>query len=165
MTDITEEAGPQEQSPLLLIGRRERLDFPDWGLRRVRAKIDTGAFSSALDVTGYQIVETATGMEVELHLVPKGRRRDQVRIVRTPLVRMTTVRSSSGSVERRPVIEPLVRLGPITRRIRLTVTDRSRMKCRMLLGRQALAGVFLVDVQSKDLLHPARKAKRETTSE
>jgi hypothetical protein len=50
------------------------------------------------------------------------------------------------------VVEALVLLGPITRRIRLTVTDRSRMRCRMLLGREALAGLFLVDVRGKDLL-------------
>jgi hypothetical protein len=66
---------------------------------------------------------------------------------------MVRVRSSSGKQEVRPLIEAVVRLGPVTRRIRLTLTDRSSMRCRMLLGRQALAGQFLVDVRSKDLLN------------
>ena len=137
---------------LLRIGRRERIDFPEWGMRRIRAKIDTGAFSSTLDVAGYDLAEGPGGPEVCLRVVRNRRRPDLACVVRAPVVGWTDVRSSNGEGQRRPVIEALVRLGPVTRRIRLTVTDRSRMRCRMLLGRQALAGAFLVDVRGKDLL-------------
>lgn len=143
------EAGSQR---LPLIGRREYVEFPDWGVRRVRAKIDTGAYSSALDVAGYELLQTADGPVVELRLIPNRRRPGAVRVVQAPVVGFTTVRSTTGCVQRRPVISALVRIGPVTRRIRLTVTDRSCMRCRMLLGREALAGAFVVDVQVKDLL-------------
>jgi hypothetical protein len=142
----------QESVLLLRIGRREHIEFPEWDLDRIRAKIDTGAYSSVLDVADYELVESASGLEVALRILPNRRRPEHVRTVRTAVVGLTTVRSSTGCQERRPVIEPLVRLGPITRRIRLTVTNRSHMRCRMLIGRQALAGVFLVDVGGKDLL-------------
>jgi hypothetical protein len=145
-------AGRPGCDKLTVIGRRERVDFPEWGLRRVRAKIDTGAYSSALDVAGYELVENEAGPEVSLRIVPNRRHPDRVRVVRAPVVGTTTVRCSRGIPQRRPVIEALVRLGPVEKRIRLTVTDRSRMRCRMLLGREALAGEFLVDVRGKDLL-------------
>ena len=148
-------AGRPGCEALLHIGRRERIDFPEWGLRRVRAKIDTGAYSSALDVASYEIVETEAGREVILRFVPNRRKAERIRVVRTPVVGMTTVCSSTGCRQRRPVIEAMVRLGPVTKRIRLTVTDRSQMKCRMLLGRHALAGGFLVDVRGKDMLEQA----------
>lgn len=142
----------EEVSPLLTIGRREHVDFPEWHLFHVRAKVDTGAYSSALDVASYRLVETPERLYVELHWVARRRQPQAIQTVRTPVVGFTTVRSSNGNRQRRPVIQALVRLGPLQRPIRLTLTDRSAMRCRMLLGRQALAGAFLVDVQSKDLL-------------
>jgi hypothetical protein len=67
-------------------------------------------------------------------------------------VRMTVVRNSGGTLEQRPVIEAVVRLGDVEKKIQLTLTCRSGMRCRMLLGRQALAGDFVVDVARKYVL-------------
>jgi hypothetical protein len=145
------EVGMEQRTDLLPIGRRERVSFPEWGLRRVRAKIDTGAYSSALGVSAYELVESESGQFVRLHVVPH-RRPDKAVVVQAPVSRVVSIRTSSGRRELRPLIDALVRLGPIVRRIRLTVTDRSRMRCPMLLGRQALAGLFVVDVRQKDLL-------------
>jgi hypothetical protein len=138
---------------LLLIGRREWVSFPEWDLPPLRAKIDTGAYSSALDVAGYELYEAPDAvLMARLRLVLSRRRPQRVEEVDAPVVRLVTVRNSSGLREQRPLVEPLIRLGPVTRRIRLTITNRARMRTRMLLGRQALAGAFLVDVRSKDLL-------------
>jgi hypothetical protein len=143
-----EVVGPE----LLVIGRREYVEFPEWGPLRVRAKVDTGAYSSALDVDGFELIETGGQIRARLHLVLNRRKARGVRVVETPVVGMVVVACSSGASERRPLIEPLVRLGPIERRIRLTVTNRAPMRYRMLLGRQALAGHFLVDVGGAYLL-------------
>lgn len=142
--------GPAPQGdPLLLVGRKERLDFPEWGLHRVRAKIDTGAYSSALDVLEYEILDK--GRTARLHIAIR-RRPAREKVILAPIVGVANVRSTSGHLESRPLIEPLVRLGPVTFRPRLTVTCRAEMRCRMLLGRQALTGRFLVDVRSRYLL-------------
>jgi hypothetical protein len=148
----TSEVVMDHPTDLLLIGRRERLSFPEWDLHRVRAKIDTGAYSSALHVGEYELLGTPAGRVVRLHLLPQRRQRGGLKWVEAPVLRMVSVRNSGGQRESRPLIEPMVRLGPLTWRIRLTVTNRSRMRCPMLLGRQALAGRFLVDVRRKDLL-------------
>jgi hypothetical protein len=150
-TKPTEGAAPadQEGRQLLLIGRREHVDFPEWGLFGARAKIDTGAYSSALDVLSYELLED--GKLARLHIAVR-RRPPREMVVMAPVVGLVKVRHSGGKEETRPLIEPLIRLGPITRQVRLTLTSRARMRCRMLLGRQALAGQFLVDVRFKDLL-------------
>ena len=62
------------------------------------------------------------------------------------------VRNTGGIREERPVVETAVRLGPIHKRIRITITNRSSMRYRMILGREALNGDFLVDVSRKYLL-------------
>jgi hypothetical protein len=139
----------------LLIGRKEYLDFPEWGLRHVRVKIDTGAWTSALDVAGWTIEEEDEGPVACLRLVLNRRSRRVVE-VRAPVLRQTRVRNSGGSCEERPVVEVLVRLGPVHKRIPLAVTNRADMRCRMILGRQALAGSFLVDVSRKYLLPTSR---------
>ena len=59
------------------------------------------------------------------------------------------------------MIEAAVRLGPVHKRIRLTITNRARMRFRMILGLQALAGSFVVDVSRKYLLHPGQPDSRK----
>jgi hypothetical protein len=133
--------------PLPLIGRRERVELPDWGLR-LRAKVDTGAYTSCLGVEGYELID---GQRARIRLPPRGRRQGPSE-VEAPVLRTVTVRNSGGVEERRPVIEALVRLGPLERWLQLTLTRRCGMRCPMLLGRRALAGAFLVDVSRKYLL-------------
>ena len=143
---MTEPCGP------LRIGWKERLDFPEWGLRRVRVKVDTGARTSALDAVGYDLVEGERGLVARLRLDLRRRRAGRIKEVETPVVCMTVVRNTGGIREHRPVVEALVRLGPVERRIRLTIASRAGMCCPMILGREALAGAFVVDVSGKYLL-------------
>jgi hypothetical protein len=149
MTRTSEAA--MEAKDLLMIGRRERVIFPEWDIPRVRAKIDTGAYSSALGVQEQELFERDGRPMVRFSILRK-RSGGRLAVIEALVVGLVTLRTSSGRREVRTLIEPLVCLGPITSRIRLTVTDRSRMRCPMLLGRQALAGRFLVDVRQKDLL-------------
>ncbi len=141
---------------LTLIGWKEYVDFPEWGLRRVKAKVDTGARTSALDVARYVLERRAGGLVARMELALNRRRPDRLAAVETPVLRLAVVTSSDGVREERPVIEALVRLGPVEKRIRLTVTDRSGMLFPMLLGREALAGSFVVDVGRKYVLGKRR---------
>jgi len=137
-----------------LIGRKEYVAFPEWDLRRLRAKIDTGAFSSSLGVASYELKRGVDGRLIAwLTLCPNRRDPSRVVVVQAPVLKMVGVTSSSGVHERRPLLETTIRLGLIERRIRLTIANRSAMRCPMLLGRQALNGSFLVDVSKKYLLH------------
>jgi hypothetical protein len=143
---------PPAVAPPLLIGRKEYLAFPDWDVR-LRAKVDTGAFSSALDVASYELERDDTGLLIARLALSLSRRHPQRQtIVYAPVVRMVGVTSSSGERQERPLLETIVRLGPVEKRIRVTVTNRAHMRSRMLLGREALAGDFVVDVSKKYLL-------------
>lgn len=137
----------------LMIGWKEFIEFPEWGLRRVKAKIDTGARTSALGVLRYEIARTeAAGLVAELHLALYRKHPERVQVVAVPVLDMVMVRNTSGRYEQRPLIETSVRLGPLTKRVRFTVTDRSGMCFPMILGRKALEGDFLVDVSRKYVL-------------
>jgi hypothetical protein len=142
---------PVPQNPLR-IGWKEHVALPEWNVGRLRAKIDTGARTSALDAAGYELHEVPGGTVVRLRLRLSRKHPERQVVVEAPVLKMAAVRNSSGMRELRPVIETTVCLGPLRKRIRLTVTNRAGMIFRMILGREALAGDFLVDVGKKYLL-------------
>jgi hypothetical protein len=137
----------------LLIGRKERLEFVEWGLPRFRVKVDTGARTSALDVMRYELRETpGHGLTAVMHLALRPKNCEVDITVEASVLGMVKVRNTGGRFEERPLIETEVRLGPIRKRIRLTIANRAGMCYRMILGREALAGDFVVDVSRKYLL-------------
>jgi hypothetical protein len=148
--------GRQAGGPVV-IGYKEYIALPDWKVPRLRAKIDTGALTSALDVASYELKEEkGIGLVAHLRLALSKRHPDRMTVVQAPVVRMAVIRNSNGMTEQRPVVETLARLGSITKPIQVTVTNRACMFFRMILGRRALAGDFVVDVSKKYLLRPER---------
>lgn len=135
-----------------LIGWKEFIDFPEWGFCHVKAKIDTGARTSALDVAAYELgPATGDGLVAELRLALHRRHPERFSTVRVPVLGMVMVRNSNGMEEQRPLIETRLRLGNVTKSIKLTVTNRAEMRFAVILGRTALAGDFVVDVSQKYL--------------
>jgi hypothetical protein len=139
-----------EDAPQHVIGWKEYVDFVDWKIRRVKAKIDTGARTSAIDVDSYHLSEAnGEGLVVEMRLRLHRRRPHREVVVRAPVVKMIVVCNSNGLREQRPLIETRIRLGPVVKTVRLTVTNRANMRFAMILGRKAIEGDFAVDVSRK----------------
>jgi hypothetical protein len=140
---------------LLTVGWREYLAFPEWDIRRMKVKIDTGARTSALGVASYDLRQVdGQGLVVDMRVIVNSRRSDRIKVVHAPVLRMLAVCSTSGLREVRPLVETTIRLGPVTKRVQLTITNRTGMRFRMILGRKALEGDFVVDVSKQYLLRP-----------
>jgi hypothetical protein len=154
--DQSEQPTPEANIPFntpIVIGWKERLDFVDWQLRRIKVKIDTGARTSVLDAIRYELHENGqNGPFARLYLALDHKQPLKIAVVEAPLLRKIVVRNSGGICEERPLIETEIRLGPIQKKIVLTVTRREGLSFRMLLGRNALANDFIVDVGKKYLL-------------
>lgn len=132
------------------IGWKEFMQFPDWGARHIKVKVDTGARTSALGALSYELSQVeGQGMVADLRLALYRRHPERVQTVRVPVLGMVVVSNSTGMKEQRPLIETTIRLGPITKKVRLTVTNRAGMLFPVILGRTALTGDFLVDVSRK----------------
>ncbi len=136
------------------IGWRERVEFPDWKIAGVEAKIDTGARTSALHVD--DITELSDKM-IRFNVVVSRKGLDNKVAVRAKVVRITTVRSSSGHQQKRYVVEAKIKMGSVTKVIETSLVSRATMTCRMLIGRKALDGDFLVDTSEKYVLSQPRK--------
>lgn len=145
-----------EQSRPLVVGWREWVGFPDWGVERVRAKIDTGALTSAIHV---EVIEELPDDRVRFELVLREKPERRVHWVEAELVRQSRVRPSHGRAQSRHVVSARIRLGPLEREIEVGLVSRRHMLCRMLLGRSAMEHL-LVDPSRTHLLAPRRRHRR-----
>lgn len=167
----TEQATEQStggSSLLPIIGWRERISLPALAITSVKAKIDTGARSSALHAFDIEQFERDSVTFVRFKVHPFQRSRKKIITAEAPLLEMRKVRNSGGKVETRPVITTLVSTKTQQWPIELTLTNRDVMGFRMLLGRQAVRQRFLVDpgrsyvqsaVPTRKLKSPQKKRK------
>jgi ribosomal protein S6--L-glutamate ligase len=138
------------------IGWNEFVAFPDWGVRKLTAKVDTGARTSALHV---EHVRVLTRGRISFEVVVDRARRDRHVPVVARISRRARVRSSNGEFESRYFVETEISIGPVTKTIEISLVNRAAMNHRMLLGRTALARDFVVDVSRRHLLDPKRKPR------
>ena len=136
---------------LLIIGWREWVSLSDLGISKIKAKIDTGARTSALHA--YDVHEYVDGNKnmVRFKVHPMQKDTLSVRLARAEVVDKRLVRDSGGKVTLRPVILTTMRMGDLKWEIELTLVNRDQMGFRMLLGRQALRGNLLVNPQKSYL--------------
>jgi hypothetical protein len=134
---------------LTIIGWRERIHLPDWRLSGVRAKIDTGARTSAIDVAR---IEDLPDGRIRFEVVSRVKPTRKTRWIEAPVSRMSTVKPSSGEAQQRHVCVTRMRIGKVEHEIEVSLVCRANMLCRMLIGRTALAGRFAVDPSRKYVL-------------
>lgn len=145
----------------LVVGWKEYLALPELGIGRLKAKIDTGARTSSLHVESFTSLETLPdGTEVAEVTIGTDRRRPERKVTaRVTILGRVRVTDSGGHPEVRPFIETEIVLGPVRKRIRVTLTNRSGMLFRMILGRKAMEGDFVVDASRKYLLRRRRDTR------
>ncbi|MFW5905055.1 MAG: ATP-dependent zinc protease [bacterium] len=134
-----------EPRTLPLVGWREWVALPELGIERVKAKVDTGARSSALHAFDVEEVEGPEGAHIRFTVLPLQGRADPSHRVEAPLVDRRSVRSSTGEAAVRPVVRIQVQVGETRWPVEVTLARRDHMGFRMLLGRTAIRHRFLVD--------------------
>ena len=142
----------QMNSELRPIGWREWVSFPELGISKIKAKIDTGARSSCLHTADYELFEKDGERWVRFTVHPRVSHPEIENHAEAPVVDMKDVTDSGGHTQLRPFIRATMRAGGQDYDIDLSLTNREGMKFRMLLGRVALAGAFVVDCEKSYLL-------------
>jgi hypothetical protein len=121
---------------MLVVGWQERVDLPLLGLTNLKAKIDTGARTSALHATEIETFERGGDPWVRFHTRFEDDAHDTD--VECPIHDRRDVKNTSGIPETRIVIRTKLRISTRLWRIDLSLTERTEMKFRMIIGRTAL---------------------------
>ena len=141
------------------VGWREWVSLPTLGIARVKAKLDTGARTSALHALRSDRYTERGAPHVRLHVQPRQRAGGRVLVVEAEIIDERTVSDSSGHRERRIVIASELAFGAECWLIELTITNRDSLRFRMLLGRSAMQGHLIIDPDRSYVVGKPDKAK------
>lgn len=140
------------KTPKIVIGWEEWCAMSGLGLPAVKAKIDTGAKTSALHAYDIEVYDNYRVPFVRFKVQPLQNKKKLFKVCEAPLVEMRVITSSNGEREERPVIVTALAFGTTTINAELTLTSRHKMNFRMLLGREALRKARFVVEPSKSFL-------------
>ncbi|MDH5588915.1 MAG: RimK/LysX family protein [Gemmatimonadota bacterium] len=131
--------------PLPVLGWREWISLPDLGIDRIKAKVDTGARTSALHAFDIRPFKRGGRSMVRFKVHPVQKDARTVVECEAAVVDQRKVRSSSGQESLRFVISTVMEVGGVRRTVEITLSRRDSMGFRMLLGRRSIKKKFLVD--------------------
>lgn len=143
------------------IGWREWLGLPELGIPHIKAKIDTGARTSALHAFRVESYQEDGKQWVRFGMHPLQKNTDYEQWCSAEVIDEREVSDSGGHREIRYVIRTIATLANYQWDIDITLTNRDTMKFRMLLGRTAMAGHFSVNPEASYLFGKPKKTDRK----
>ena len=148
------------QSEILTFGWREWVSLPDIGIKQIKAKVDTGARTSALHAFELRPYSEHGRDRVEFRIHPLQKDVDTVITCNADVLDTRIVTDSGGHKEERFVIETILSIGDQAWPIEMTLTSRDDMLFRMLLGRTAIKNRAQVDPARSYLVGKKKRAKK-----
>lgn len=136
----------------LILGWREIISIPELGIKEIKAKVDTGARTSALHVSNLKIYKRGQTQFADFTVHPKQHSSKPEIHNRHKISSFRVVKSSNGISSKRPVIKANVMIGLEKKEIEITLVNRDLMGFRILLGRTALRNSCIVDPSKSYLL-------------
>lgn len=146
------------------VGWREWVALPALGIDAIKAKVDTGARTSALHAFKVSPFQRDGRDWVRFSMHPLQHDADTVVECEAPVADRRTVTDSGGHREERYVIETELLLGGQSRRVEITLTDRETMIFRMLIGRTAMQALT-VDPNASFLLGGSKETPPGSVTE
>jgi hypothetical protein len=148
---VLADLAPQVRTGMVTLGSLEKI-YIDAVKSAFVARVDTGATTSSINAVDIQKFERDGKKWVKFHVSEEETAPENRKWVEAPIARHVKIRqSNTNDLERRPVVELWVKIGRVHERSEFTLTDRTQMDYPILLGREFIQDVALVDV-SRDFI-------------
>jgi hypothetical protein len=134
----------------LLIGRREIIDFPELGLKGITAKIDTGAYTTALHCHDIREENGVLYFKLLDPTHPEYNQQEQI----FKEYSQKEIKNSFGEIETRYIIKTQIKIGRKRIKSLISLTHRGNMRYPVLIGRKFLKNRFIVDVSLLNNIPP-----------
>lgn len=144
----------------LVIGWREWVDLPELKIRGIKAKIDTGARSSSLHAFDISTFDREGKTFARFKVNPIQQDSKKTVTCEAEVLEVRQIKSSTGHAQKRIVIVTTLEVLGAEWPIELTLANRDEMGFRMLLGREAVRGRFLVDAENSFYDGEPKKKKK-----
>ncbi|MBK0404053.1 ATP-dependent zinc protease [Adhaeribacter sp. BT258] len=139
------------------IGRRELVDFPELELFEIEAKIDTGAYTSALHCTDIREVKLEDGsIVIRCRFMDEDHPHYNNKVFEFREFALRDIKNSFGDVQQRYVIKTAIQVFDKIIQAEFSLSDRSDMRYPVLIGRVLLNRHFIVDVSRKNVAYKRR---------
>jgi hypothetical protein len=147
-----------------IVGWREWAGLPELNVKRIKAKLDTGAKTSTLHAFFVDPFHRGSATWVRFGVHPLQRNRRVERLCEARVADQRWITDSGGRREKRYIIETTLQIADICFPIELTLTNRDNLQFRMLLGRSALSHHFAVDPARSYVLGRPQKGRKTSSS-
>ena len=146
-----------------VVGRRELVDFPQFQLRGVEAKVDTGAYTGAIHCSNIHIETLPDGRELlRVLLLDPSHPNFDGRPLDFENFFLRDIKSSNGEVQERYVIQTVIQLFGENFPVEFSLSDRSDMRYPVLIGRALLRRAQLVvDVARLHLSYKSQRVAKQ----
>ena len=145
-----------------VIGRRELVALPELEIEEIEAKIDTGAYTSAIHCSDIHEETNADGKKVIcVELLDPSHPQYNHKKLRFAEYDFRDIKSSFGEVQQRYVIRTTIELFGEVIEAEFSLSDRSDMKYPVLIGRKLLKGRFIVDVSRKNVSQKFKNKQKQ----
>lgn len=150
----------------LQVGWREWVALPELGIKRIKAKIDTGARTSSLHAFAVVTYTEGDKRKVRFGLHPMQHKDKPERFYEAEVLEEDRwVTDSGGHREQRPVIRTLLTVGSVSWPIEITLASRDSMRFRLLLGRSAMQGHVTIDPSASYVTGKRRRPRKTESNE
>ncbi|MDX5346694.1 MAG: RimK/LysX family protein [Hymenobacteraceae bacterium] len=144
------------------VGRREMVDFPELDLFDIEAKIDTGAYTSAIHCSDIEEEEQPDGSKaICFKLLDESHPQYNHKQFKFKDYTCRAIKNSFGDVQERYIIRTTIQLFEEALEAEFSLSDRSDMKYPVLIGRALLQGHFIVDVSRKNVSLKQKQKKQQ----
>jgi hypothetical protein len=134
-----------------VIGRREIIDLPLLNLFKIDAKIDTGAYTSAIHCHDIKVVKSDEGAMVHFKILDPSHADYNHKEFILPVFDERRIKNSFGQVQKRVIIKTTMCMFGKEFPVELSLADRSRLEYPILIGRKVLKNRFIVDVSKVNI--------------